>query len=110
MGLLGPISPGRIKKQFNCLGENTEKYITFTVPVKKKVTRIDRNGKETTKNIFYTLQFINSARYLYERYLYFYYNNLSERIHRIKCKLEHDDKFYTSLATVLLNIQVLKMI
>ena len=24
------------KKQFTCLGENTEKYITFTVPIGKK--------------------------------------------------------------------------
>ena len=24
------------KKQFTCLGENTEKYITFTVPIEKK--------------------------------------------------------------------------
>ena len=28
------------KKQFICLGENTEKYITFTVPIEKEVTRI----------------------------------------------------------------------
>ena len=32
------------KKQFTCLGENTEKYITFTVPIQKDVTRIDKNG------------------------------------------------------------------
>ena len=25
----------KCKKQFNCLGENTEKYITFTVPIEK---------------------------------------------------------------------------
>ena len=31
------------KKQFTCLGENTEKYITFTVPIEKEVTRIDKN-------------------------------------------------------------------
>ena len=24
-----------LKKQFTCLGENTEKYITFTVPIEK---------------------------------------------------------------------------
>ena len=39
------------KKQFTCLGENTEKYITFTVPIEKEVTRIDKNGEEITKNI-----------------------------------------------------------
>ena len=28
--------------QVNCLGENTEKYIIFLVPVEKEVTRIDK--------------------------------------------------------------------
>ena len=44
------------KKQFTCLGENTEKYISFTLPIEKEVTRIDKNGEETTKNISYMLQ------------------------------------------------------
>ena len=39
------------KKQFTCLGENTEKCITFTVPIEKEVTRIDKNGEEITKKI-----------------------------------------------------------
>ena len=34
--------------QFTGLGKNTEKYITFFVPIEKKVTRIDKNGKEIT--------------------------------------------------------------
>ena len=37
------------KKQFICLGENSGKYITFTVPIEKEVTRINKNGKEITK-------------------------------------------------------------
>ena len=37
------------KKQFICLGENTEKYIAFTVPIEKEVTIIDKNGEEITK-------------------------------------------------------------
>ena len=37
------------KKQFTCLAENTEKYITFTVPIEKDIKRIDKNGKEITK-------------------------------------------------------------
>ena len=41
------------KKQFTRLGENTEIYITFTVPIEKEVKRIDRNGEEITKNISY---------------------------------------------------------
>ena len=37
------------KKQFTCLGENTEKYRTFTDPIEKEVNRIDKNGEEITK-------------------------------------------------------------
>ena len=39
------------KKQFTYLKENTEKYVTFTVPIEKEVIRIDKNGEEITKNI-----------------------------------------------------------
>ena len=41
------------EKQFTCLGENTENYITFTVPIEKEVTKISKNGEETTKRISY---------------------------------------------------------
>ena len=41
------------KKQFTCLGENTEKDIIFTVPVKHKVLWIDKKGNEITKKISY---------------------------------------------------------
>ena len=49
------------KKQFTCLGENTEKNITFTLPIEKEVTRIDKNDEEITKIISHILQFIDSA-------------------------------------------------
>ena len=39
------------KKQFTCLVENTEKYITFIVLIEKDVTRIDRNEEEITKKL-----------------------------------------------------------
>ena len=39
------------KKRFTYLGENTEKYITFTISIEKEVTRIDKNGEEITKKI-----------------------------------------------------------
>ena len=29
--------------QLTCLGENTEKYITFSVPIENEVTRIEKN-------------------------------------------------------------------
>ena len=37
------------KKQFTCLGENTEKCMTSTVPIEKEVRRIEKNGEEITK-------------------------------------------------------------
>ena len=79
------------KKQFTCLGENTEKYITLTVSIEKEVTRIDKNGEEITKNVSYVLQFIDSTRFMAIS-LSNHVNNLSEGIHRIKFKCEHDDK------------------
>ena len=65
------------KKQFTCLGKNTEKYITFTIPIEKEVTIIDKNREEITKNIFYILQFIDSARFMVSS-LSNLVNNLSE--------------------------------
>ena len=51
-----------LKIQFTCLGKKTVKYITFTVRIRKEVTRIDKNEEEVTKNISYILQLIDSAR------------------------------------------------
>ena len=34
------------------------------VPIEKKVTRIDKNGEKNIKNIYYLLQFIDSARFM----------------------------------------------
>ena len=78
------------KKQSHCLGENTEKYITFTVPMEKEVKRIDKNGEKVTKAISYRLKFIDSARFMANS-LSNLVNNLPEGIHRIECKYRHDD-------------------
>ena len=40
--------------QFECLGENTEKYITFSVPIKKEL--------DSCKTITYILDFIDGFR------------------------------------------------
>ena len=42
------------KGEFDCLGENTEKYITFSAPIKK----------ENNKKITYKLKFIDSYRFM----------------------------------------------
>ena len=37
------------EKQFTCLGENTEKYITFTVPIEKKLKELTKMEKKLQK-------------------------------------------------------------
>ena len=60
---------------FECLGENTEKYITFSVPLKKKI-----KNKDT--EITYKIKFIDSYRFMSSSKLV---DNLSEGIHNNKC-------------------------
>ena len=62
---------------FECLGENTENYITFSVPIKKK---IDNKDLEIT----YEIKFIDSYRFMSSS-LSKLVDNLSERIHNNKC-------------------------
>ena len=47
--------------------------------------------EEISKNGFYILKFIESTRFMASS-LSNVVNNLSEEIHRIKCKYGHDDK------------------
>ena len=62
---------------FECLGENTEKYITFSVPIKKKI--INQNLEIT-----YKIKFIDSYRFMASS-LSKLVDNLSEGIHNNKC-------------------------
>ena len=62
---------------FECLGENTEKYITFSVPVKKKIESKDIE-------ITYKIKFIDSYRFMSSS-LSKLVDNLSEGIHNNKC-------------------------
>ena len=77
------------------------KYITFAIPIEKKLQELietmgetlkkKKNGRNIAKNISYILQFIDSASFMASS-LSNLVNNLSEEIHRIKCKYGHDDK------------------
>ena len=62
---------------FECLGENAGKYITFSVPIKKK---IDNKDLEIT----YKIKFIDSYRFMSSS-LSKLVDNLSEGIHNNKC-------------------------
>ena len=67
------------------------------MPIEKEVTGIHKNGEEVTKNMSYILQFIDGTRIM-ASLLSNLVNNLSEGIHRIKCKFGHDDKKNVKLA------------
>ena len=54
--------------QFECLGENTEKYKTFSVPIEKEVTKIDKDGNESVVTISYKIKFIDSPRFMASYY------------------------------------------
>ena len=70
------------KGQFECLGENTEKYITFSIPIKKE----HDNGKTIT----YKIKFIDSCRFMQSK-LSDLVDNLSE-INNKDCKTCMDRK------------------
>ena len=62
--------------QLECLGENTEKYIAFSVPIKEELD----NGKTIT----YKLKFIDSFRFM-STSLSIHIDNVSE-IYKKECK------------------------
>ena len=64
---------------FECLGENTEKYITFSVPIKKEITKKDKIIK-----ISYKIKFIDSFRFM-STSLSNLVNNLPESLHNNRC-------------------------
>ena len=70
---------------FDFLGENTEKYDTFSVPIEKEVAKLDRDGNESAGTISYKIKFIDSSRFMASS-LSNLADNLAERIHKIKCK------------------------
>ena len=50
---------------FESLGENTEKYITFSVPIKKVINdENDDNEESKPKEITYKIKFIDSCRFM----------------------------------------------
>ena len=49
--------------QFECLGENIEKYIIFSVPIKKKITKINKDGNDKIADISYKTKFIDNFRF-----------------------------------------------
>ena len=50
--------------QFECLGENTEMYKTFSVPIEKEVTNINKGGNESIVTMSYKTKFVDSAKFM----------------------------------------------
>ena len=55
--------------EFECLGENKEKYITFSVPIKKKSIKKkssddDSDDDDNSKTTLYRIEFIDSFRFM----------------------------------------------
>ena len=70
--------------EFECLGENTEKYITFSVPNEKEIPKNNKNGNGKITKISYKIKFIDSCRFM-STSLSNVVGNLSEGLHNGKC-------------------------
>ena len=70
--------------QFECFGENTEKYITYSVQITKEIIKIDEDGNNKIVNIPYKLKFIDSFRFM-STSLSYLVDNLSDGLHSNKC-------------------------
>ena len=68
--------------QFECLGKNTEK---ISIPIEKEIKNIDKDGNESIVTISYQMHFIDSARFM-AKSVSNLVDNLTNRIHKIKCK------------------------
>ena len=64
---------------FECLGKNTEKYITFSVPIKKEI-----KNKNKIIEITYKIKFTDSFRFM-STSLSKLVDNLSEGLHNNRC-------------------------
>ena len=68
--------------EFKCLKENTDKYKTFSIPIETEVTKVDKHGNQ---RVFLQKKIIDSARFMASS-LSDLVDNLTEGIHRFKCK------------------------
>ena len=64
--------------------KKTEKYVSISVIIEKKVTKIDKNEEKITKTISCRLQFTDSERFMASS-LSNSVDNLVEETHKVKC-------------------------
>ena len=70
--------------EFEYLGKNTEKYITFSVSIKKEITKKDKNRNDKITKISYKIKFIDSYGYM-STSLSNLVSNLFEGLHNDRC-------------------------
>ena len=87
-----------LKDNLNAL-EKKKKYKAFSVLLKKKITKIDKDANESVETISYKIPFTDSMRFM-RTSLSKLVDNLTEVIHVAKCK---DFDFH-------LNMEVSRMI
>ena len=73
-----------MKENFECLGENTEKYVILSVSIKKETTEKDKNGNDKITKI-YKIEFNDSSRFMSASLSNLVSNYLSEGLHNDRC-------------------------
>ena len=60
-------------------------YKTYSVPIEKEVTNINKGGNESIVTMSYKTKFVDSAKFMASS-ISNLFDSLSEGIHKIKCK------------------------
>ena len=71
--------------QFECVGENREKYKALSVPIEKELLKVDKEGNKNIITLSYKIEIIDSARYMATS-LSSLVDNIIEGINKIKVK------------------------
>ena len=82
--IIKEIAKNQFEGKIECLGENTEKYKTFSVLIKREVTKIDKDGNESVLIISYKTKLIDSTRFMATA-LSNLVDNLARGISKITC-------------------------
>ena len=74
-----------MRGNLNVLGKTKKNTNFFSAPIKKEITKIDKDGNESVDNISYKIKYTDSARFMATS-LSNLVDNLAERFHKTKCK------------------------
>ena len=72
--------------EFECLGEYTKKYITFSVRIRKETTKKGKDDNDKITKVSYKIKFIDSYRFM-STSLSNLVNNLSEGLIMISAQI-----------------------